>query len=49
VKRIIDTVQNSPALLAGHRHPVTFDESGANYDSGFIQPIDFLLTVHAPS
>ena len=41
VKRIIDTVQNSPALWRDTAILITFDESGANYDLGFIQPIDF--------
>jgi phospholipase C len=40
-KRIIDAVKAQPELWASTAILITFDESGASYDSGYIQPIDF--------
>lgn len=40
-RRIIEAVQDNPALWQDTAILITFDESGAYYDSGYIQPIDF--------
>jgi len=40
-KNIVQTVQSNPKLWATTAILVTFDESGGEYDSGYIQPIDF--------
>jgi len=41
VQSIIDTVQSKPNLWKHTAILITFDESGGQYDSGYIQPIDF--------
>jgi len=41
VKNILAKLHANPALEASTLVIVTFDEGGAYYDSGFIQPIDF--------
>lgn len=41
VQRIIDTVMSDQQLWEDTAILITFDESGATYDSGYIQPIDF--------
>lgn len=40
-KNIVDTVQSNPKLWKSTAILITFDESGGEYDSGYIQPIDF--------
>src|SRR6185312_13774283 len=40
-KNIVDTVQSNPKLWSKTAILITFDESGGEYDSGYIQPIDF--------
>jgi phospholipase C len=40
-KRIIDAVRGNNSIWQNSAILVTFDESGAWYDSGYIQPIDF--------
>jgi len=40
-QRIIEAVQTNPKLWKNTAILITFDESGGEYDSGFIQPIDF--------
>ncbi len=40
-EKIVESVQANPALWADTAILITFDESGGNPDSGFIQPIDF--------
>ena len=41
VKKIVTEVQANPSLWASTAIFVTFDEGGGNYDSGYVQPIDF--------
>jgi phospholipase C len=41
VKKIITEVQANPTLWASTAIFITFDEGGGNYDSGYVQPIDF--------
>jgi phospholipase C len=41
VQKIVDAVQAQPQLWAETAIFVTFDESGGEYDSGYIQPLDF--------
>jgi phospholipase C len=40
-QHIVEAVQSNPALWKDTAILLTYDESGAYYDSGFIQPIDF--------
>jgi phospholipase C len=40
-KNIVETVQSNPNLWRSTAILLTFDESGGEYDSGYIQPIDF--------
>jgi hypothetical protein len=40
-KNVVDTVQSNPKLWSTTAILITFDESGGEYDSGYIQPIDF--------
>jgi phospholipase C len=40
-KNIVDTVQANPKLWSTTAILITFDESGGEFDSGYIQPIDF--------
>ena len=40
-QRIIDAVQANPKIWKETAILITFDESGGEYDSGYIQPIDF--------
>jgi phospholipase C len=41
VKSVVESVQGNPALWKNTAILVTFDEGGGNYDSGYIQFIDF--------
>jgi phospholipase C len=41
VQNILAVLQNHPEQLADTVVFVTFDEAGGEYDSGFVQPIDF--------
>jgi phospholipase C len=41
VQNILAVLQNHPNQLANTVVFVTFDEAGGEYDSGFVQPIDF--------
>ena len=41
VKKIITEVQSNQQLWASTAVFITFDEGGGNYDSGYVQPIDF--------
>ena len=41
VKNIVETVQSNPKVWDSTAILLTFDESGGEYDSGYIQPIDF--------
>jgi phospholipase C len=41
VRKLIATVQANPQLWSTTAILITFDESGGQYDSGYIQPIDF--------
>jgi phospholipase C len=41
VKKIVTQVQANPTLWASTAIFITFDEGGGNYDSGYVQPIDF--------
>ena len=41
VKKIVTEVQANPSLWASTAIFITFDEGGGNYDSGYVQPIDF--------
>ncbi|HEV2729516.1 MAG TPA: alkaline phosphatase family protein, partial [Terriglobales bacterium] len=41
VKKIFDSLQTKPALMARTAIIVTFDEGGGFYDSGYMQPLDF--------
>jgi phospholipase C len=41
VEKLIESVQANPKLWAHTAILITFDESGGQYDSGYIQPIDF--------
>jgi phospholipase C len=41
VQNILAELQKNPRLLADTVVFVTFDEAGGEYDSGFVQPIDF--------
>ena len=41
VKKIVTEVQANPTLWASTAIFITFDEGGGNYDSGYVQPIDF--------
>ena len=41
VKKIVTEVQANPSLWASTAIFVTFDEGGGDYDSGYVQPIDF--------
>ncbi len=41
VKKIVTELQANPTLWASTAVFVTFDEGGGNYDSGYVQPIDF--------
>jgi len=41
VRKIVTEVQANPTLWASTAIFVTFDEGGGNYDSGYVQPIDF--------
>ncbi|MGA2053704.1 MAG: alkaline phosphatase family protein [Bradyrhizobium sp.] len=47
VQDIVDRTQANPELFAETAIIVTFDESGGLYDSGFIQPLDFLAMARA--
>jgi phospholipase C len=40
-KKIFDSLNGKPELLADTAFIITFDEGGGFYDSGYIQPIDF--------
>ena len=40
-KNIVETVQSNQKLWSSTAILLTFDESGGEYDSGYIQPIDF--------
>jgi phospholipase C len=40
-KNVVETVQSNPKLWSSTAILLTFDESGGEYDSGYIQPIDF--------
>ena len=40
-KKILDSLQANPSLMAETAFIVTMDEGGGYYDSGYIQPIDF--------
>jgi phospholipase C len=40
-RNIVETVQGNPKLWSSTAILLTFDESGGEYDSGYIQPIDF--------
>jgi len=42
---IVNHVQQNKALWQDTAIIITFDEGGGYYDSGYIQPIDFLVTV----
>jgi hypothetical protein len=42
VQNIVDEVKAERELFAETAIVVTFDEGGGHYDSGFIQPVDFL-------
>ena len=41
VQKIIDMVQAQPRLWGDTAIFITYDESGGEYDSGYIQPLDF--------
>jgi len=41
VKKIVDEVQANQALWASTAIIVTYDEGGGDWDSGYVQPIDF--------
>lgn len=41
VRKLIASVQANPTLWNSTAILITFDESGGQYDSGYIQPIDF--------
>lgn len=41
VQNILAELQKNPRMLAETAVFVTFDEAGGEYDSGFVQPIDF--------
>lgn len=41
VQKLVDAVHKQPKLWANTAIFVTFDESGGEYDSGYIQPLDF--------
>jgi len=40
-KKIFDSLQANPSLMAETAFIITMDEGGGFYDSGYIQPIDF--------
>ncbi len=40
-KKIFDSLQANPSLMAETAFIITMDEGGGYYDSGYIQPIDF--------
>ena len=40
-QNIVQTLQDNPKLWQSTAVLITFDESGGEYDSGYIQPIDF--------
>ena len=40
-KKIVDSLNAHPSLMASTALIVTFDEGGGFYDSGYIQPLDF--------
>lgn len=41
LQKILDTLDQNPALKAETAIFITFDEGGGYYDSGYIQPLDF--------
>ena len=41
VHKLVDAVQDNPALWASTAILITTDEGGGYYDSGYIQPVDF--------
>jgi len=41
VKKIVTEVQANPSLWASTAIMITFDEGGGDWDSGYVQPIDF--------
>jgi phospholipase C len=41
VKKIVTEVQANPSLWASTAIFITFDEGGGDWDSGYVQPIDF--------
>ena len=47
LQKVLDTLDSNPALKAETALFITFDEGGGYYDSGFIQPLDFLATDRA--
>ncbi len=40
-KKMLDSLQANPSLMAETAFIITMDEGGGYYDSGYIQPIDF--------
>jgi len=40
-KKIFDSLQAKPELMAQTAFIITMDEGGGYYDSGYIQPLDF--------
>ncbi len=41
IKKIVDSLNANPALMAETAFIITMDEGGGYYDSGYIQPLDF--------
>jgi phospholipase C len=41
VRKLVEAVQNNPALWTNTAIFITFDEGGGYYDSGYVQPLDF--------
>lgn len=44
LQKVLDTLDSNAALETETAVFITFDEGGGYYDSGLIQPIDFLAT-----
>ncbi|HLK53601.1 MAG TPA: alkaline phosphatase family protein, partial [Candidatus Angelobacter sp.] len=41
IRKIVDSLNANPALMAETAFIITMDEGGGYYDSGYIQPLDF--------
>ena len=41
IRKIVDSLNANPALMAETAFIITMDEGGGYYDSGYIQPVDF--------